>query len=125
MAGDERGVRDEVPGHHARRRLVTIAVAAAVAVVVTVPLVRWWRERPVDVDAIVEVDGRACFGRDPQLWITDGTVRPPGQADLGLPATFRQTATDEGVLTASGTSVLARTSPTTHDPRLAVGCAIP
>lgn len=129
MIGDERSAEDgrhpTNDGVRPRLRLVIVALVAVSALAVTVPLVRWWRDRPVAVNAVVEVDGRACFGQDTQIWVTAGTVRPPSQPGFDFAASFEQTGPYEGVLSASGTSVLTRTSPTTHDPRLAVGCAIP
>lgn len=128
MAGDQQDDPTDEAGSATGgepRRLVTVGVAALVVLVVVGGYVAWSRNRPIDLQGIVEADGRVCFGWEGRIWTTVGTVRPPGRPDFHFPATFVPTGPHDGVLTASGTSVPASTSPTSMDPRIAGGCAIP
>jgi len=120
---DEAGPAVEDPSRHRRRRLGLVG-AAVVLLVVAVPLVGWWRNRPLAVHPLLDIDGRACFVVDGRVWWTSGTVTPAPERQSSITGGFKQTGPHDGVFATSGTSIPVTTPPTTHDPRLAVGCPV-
>jgi len=120
---DGAGPAVDRPSRHRRRRLGLVG-AAVVLLVVAVPLVGWWRNRPIAVHPLLDTDGRACFVVDGRIWWTSGTVTPAQERQGIGSGDFQQTGPHDGVFTTSGTSIPATTPPTTADPRLAIGCAI-
>ena len=73
--------------------------------------------------AIAEADA-IIFVVDGRVWWTSGTVTPAPERQSSITGGFKQTGPHDGVFATSGTSIPVTTPPTTHDPRLAVGCPV-